>query len=302
MNGMKLFSTAAAGLFLSLFAAEGESNNLIRQFSGYAPLPPQMRLVDPEVEKKDYEVVKSIVSNVEAEYMRHLSSLLGKEKADIDRAIQYRTLSAFVFSNSGNYYESVAAVARKRDFMNNAMSELDRAETRFSPIRLTLPLAGVNENDVKTTDFKMLRIRGILYILRGGIDDFRKAAESFETILTNAKEALNNEDIGEVYTYLVSIYDQIYQYYASSAPQTAINSMRKELLYIWKLVVLKNGSNEKLRDVKLLELVKTYYAIIDYDGLDYRDLYKPYVEKLGLTYNSVEKSLAKPSGTSSTNK
>ncbi len=291
----KILSIFLALSFCFVFAAENESNNLIRQFSGYTPLPPHLRLVDPEVEKKDYEIVKKIISNVEAEYMRHLGNLLAKEKDQIDTAIKYRVSSQFLFSNSGNYYETVSSVARKRDFMNQAFSEILRAEERFLPIRKTLPLAGVNENEVKTTEFKMLRMRGILSLLRGGVDDLRNATASFETILTNAREALSQDDVAEVYTYLIGTLDQLYQYYASSSPALGISYIRKQLYYVWKLALLKNGSNEKLRDVKLMDLVKIYYTIIDYEGQDFKDLYKPYVDKLGLSYTSVEKAPAKSS-------
>lgn len=265
----------------------GSNQSFFRYFSDFAQTPRLFREADPEVEKRDFEVIKAIVSNVENENMRFLFMVLSNERSSIDSQVR-RYTQPMAFSNTIYYYESATRTLRKNDYLRLSIAESERAYERFSLIRSNLVLAGVSAAEVNQVEFRLKRLSGVMMFLDGSPVAVRTAVDKLESIIEQiahgAKDMANNDELAEVYTYLVSACHQVYLDQANGDRATALTFLRKELLYVWRYTELKNAGNEKLKDAKLMEVTRQYYPIMDLEGNSYIQIYKPYVEKLGKNY------------------
>jgi len=296
-----LVVTAALTIALPAQSNSG-SNSLFRYFSDFAETPRLFREADPEVEKRDYEVIKAILSNVENENMRFLFMVLTNERSVIDFHVR-RYTQPMAFSNTTYYYDSATRTMRKNDYLRQSIGESERAWDRFSTIKSNLILAGVPESDVNRTEFRLKRLSGVMMFLDGSPLAVRTAVDKLESIIDQVahgvKDMGNNDELAEVYTYLVSAAHQVYADTANGDRATALAYLRKELYYLWRYTEMKNAGNEKLKEAKLMEVTRQYYPIMDLEGNHYINVYKPFVEKLGKNYVAPG---ATPAPASSTNR
>ncbi|MBN8217870.1 MAG: hypothetical protein J0L75_14600 [Spirochaetes bacterium] len=296
-----LVVTAALTIALPAQSNSG-SNSLFRYFSDFAETPRLFREADPEVEKRDYEVIKAIISNVENENMRFLFMVLTNERSVIDFHVR-RYTQPMAFSNTTYYYDSATRTMRKNDYLRQSIGESERAWDRFSVIKSNLILAGVPESDVNKTEFRLKRLSGVMMFLDGSPMAVRTAVDKLESIIDQVahgvKDMANNDELAEVYTYLVSASHQVYADTANGDRATALAYLRKELYYLWRYTEMKNAGNEKLKEAKLMEVTRQYYPIMDLEGNQYINVYKPFVEKLGKNYVAPGST---PAAASSTNR
>lgn len=299
----------ASLILLSLAVAQSNggsnSGSLFRGFSEFTPVPRLFRQADPDIEKKDYEVVKNIASNIETESLVRLYFLMTNEKLRVDTlANRYGRPNAY--TNMFYAYQSANFASQKHQALPFSLKEIDRALERFHEIRTNLVLAGVAENDVHRTEFRLRRIAGIVYFLDAGVPSLRTAKDHFEAILKEislgAKEAVSDQELGDTYAFLVATLDQLYREAAPTDLRAATYYLRIMVYHLWRYTEFRVKGNEKLLEAKLLEILRTYLPILDPESKEYIEVYKPYVEKLGKSYAVPGTTNTAPSGTSSTNK
>lgn len=298
---LTLFLTLVASVSFAQSNGGVSSNTGLVGFSDFLPTTRLFRQADPETEKRDYQVVKNIVDSIENEHLLRLYFVLTNEKKRVDeQASRYR--HGHVFSNLDFIYGSGNQMVRRHQSLPISISEMDRALNRFSEIRSNLVLAGVGETEVQRTGFRLHRIAGLVNLMDTSLPSLRSARTHFETIykeLVNAKDVVSEQEWGDIYTFLVVTFEQLYQETWASNPSQSLVNLRGMVNYLWRYTEFKNKSNEKLMEAKLMELLRIYLPILDPDSKEFQELYKPYVEKLGKHYAVPGTS---SSNTSSTNK
>ncbi|OHD66595.1 MAG: hypothetical protein A2096_07455 [Spirochaetes bacterium GWF1_41_5] len=237
----------------------------------------------PQAEKDQYEKIKIMLKEIKEEYMRRMLVYIEKTAEQVNN-LPGQDAASLEFIN---YFDTVSARVRNIVYVQEAVNFLNLAVDQLGKIKSALEAnKDIDKNDLTVTEKDLYKCRAIFSMFRGNPENLMQAHKDFNFIINSKLSADENETI-EIYTHLAGINNRLANINKENITIKR-QSLQNVLLYLWKIIELRNKANEELKEFKLKELLKNYYFVVDFNGQDYRDLYRPYMQKIGMDYKGPE--------------
>lgn len=268
-----------------------EAKDNFKKIEKYAPSFYSSKIVDGDIERQDYKMIKKIVKDVEEIYLSMIIKFMDAPAEGIETHHRLSYDNTYRFRSSRSYYDAIVKHVRYNHHLLRSMSLIQSAYDRYEIIKEAIAVDENSKGEAMEIEYKINKLMGILTMFRGSPGNLKKALHHYDHIVSSERGKTplisDREEQIEIYNYLVGVVHELYEKSRGDS-MLSTHYLRKELYYLWKLTDLLNTDNESVKEYKYTRLINNYYSIINFEGNNYVTLYKPYVDKIAASYKRIE--------------
>lgn len=273
-----------------VFAQEDGSNIAVDPLSLFKPKFDGLIVSDTDGEIKDFEVVAGVVSNITYVKIPTITTYLEHAKKDYDFKNRHNK-SEFSYNTTDQYFQVAVNTLKNNRILLDGDNEIRKAKKRFQEIKQAVIASDISDEQLKNVEFYLYYYAAYFQMWQGSVKNLEQARMDFEYIVAQYEQdetfIQDGVDIYSIYSSLAAIYRYLYNNISGNIIKER-KYLQMELYYLWQITEHKNEGKEALLDYKIKNLIAKYQDIIDYSGDHFSTIYKPYFDKLGVKYKSLE--------------
>ncbi len=268
---------------------------IILRYEVFAPKFPELEETFRDADKRYFEQILKTLDQVKAELSSTYITLADKkQRLDSLAILRGRYFYRADTLLTTNYYEATLPTIRANYYLVKSLGFLSQLEELLAR-RVAAFRAELDNAQVQKVTYELKTLLGVVHTLSGSTNNLFQAAAHFEYVLGQNDENIvfisEQKERQLAYYYLAGIYDRLYHKVKYDDDILSRTLIRKKLFYLWNLVELNHDDNKDLKDIKLSDLAERYIKIMDVKGINFKNLYAPYVDKLVGQFQTVEETV-----------